>query len=49
MHKLPVLNYDFNANRRRDLRYHHDKHHQAYVDKLNATIEGPTQVLTISR
>jgi len=43
-HTLPELPYSHNALEphisQETLEYHHDKHHQAYVDKLNGLIEG---------
>lgn len=43
MHTLPALPYDFNALEpyidAETMQIHHDKHHQAYVDKLNAALE----------
>ena len=43
MHKLPALTYDYESlgdyMSGETLRFHHDKHHQAYVDKLNIAIE----------
>lgn len=43
MHILPALSYDFNALEpyidAQTMQIHHDKHHQAYVDKLNAALE----------
>jgi Fe-Mn family superoxide dismutase len=43
MHTLPVLQYNFNALEpyidAETMRIHHDKHHQAYVDKLNAALD----------
>lgn len=42
--ELPALPYDLDALAphvsRETLEYHHGKHHQAYVDKLNELIEG---------
>ncbi len=42
-HKLPPLKYDYNALEpyidEETMRIHHTKHHQAYVDKLNAALE----------
>src|SRR3989338_2919033 len=42
--KLPQLPYDYNALEphidEQTMRIHHTKHHQAYVDKLNAALEG---------
>ncbi|MCA1840098.1 MAG: superoxide dismutase, partial [Actinobacteria bacterium] len=41
---LPALPYDFGALEphidAKTMEIHHDKHHQTYVDKLNAAIEG---------
>ena len=43
-HELPKLPYDYDALEphidEQTMRIHHTKHHQAYVDKLNAAIEG---------
>ena len=42
--KLPPLPYAYDAlapyMSAETLEYHHDKHHQAYVDKANAALEG---------
>ncbi len=42
--ELPALPYDLDALTphvsRETLEYHHGKHHQAYVDKLNELLEG---------
>lgn len=44
MFTLPALGYDYGAlgdNISADImKLHHDKHHQTYVDKLNAAVEG---------
>jgi Fe-Mn family superoxide dismutase len=44
MFKLPELPYSFDALEphidAKTMEIHHDKHHQAYVDKLNAAVEG---------
>src|SRR3989344_8005856 len=44
MQTVPNLPYDYNALEpyidEQTMRLHHDKHHQAYVDKLNAAIQG---------
>lgn len=41
---LPPLPYDYDALEpyidAQTMQLHHDKHHQAYVDKLNAAVEG---------
>jgi Fe-Mn family superoxide dismutase len=41
---VPPLPYDYNALEphidEATMRLHHDKHHQAYVDKANAALEG---------
>lgn len=43
-HSLPALGYDFNALEphidAQTMEIHHDKHHNAYVTKLNGAIEG---------
>lgn len=43
MFSVPALNYDYDALSEYIsadiMQLHHDKHHQAYVDKLNAAIE----------
>ncbi len=43
-HTLPTLPYDYNALEpyidEQTMRIHHTKHHQAYIDKLNAAIKG---------
>ena len=44
IHKLPELKYAYNALEpyidAQTMEIHHTKHHQTYVDKLNAAIEG---------
>ena len=43
-HELPALPYDYNALEPhiddQTMRIHHDKHHAAYVAKLNGALEG---------
>jgi Fe-Mn family superoxide dismutase len=43
-YEVPPLPYDFGALEphidARTMEIHHDKHHQAYVDKVNAALEG---------
>jgi len=43
-HELPNLGYEYNALEpyidEQTMRIHHTKHHQAYVNKLNAALEG---------
>ena len=43
-HQVPDLPYDYSALEphidEATMRLHHDKHHQAYVDKTNAALEG---------
>src|SRR5215217_3149775 len=43
-YEVPALPYDYNALEphidEATMRLHHDKHHQAYVDKVNAALEG---------
>src|SRR5205807_7167391 len=42
--EVPPLPYDYDALEphvdEATMRVHHDKHHQAYVDKANAALEG---------
>jgi Fe-Mn family superoxide dismutase len=42
--EVPPLPYDYDALEphidEQTMRLHHDKHHQAYVDKLNAALDG---------
>jgi len=42
--EVPPLPYDYNALEphidEQTMRLHHDKHHQAYVDKANGSLEG---------
>lgn len=49
MFTLPVLPYDYAALEphidAETMKLHHDKHHQTYVDKLNAALEGQTEWL----
>jgi superoxide dismutase, Fe-Mn family len=43
-YEVPALPYDYNALEphidEATMKVHHDKHHQAYVDKVNAALEG---------
>jgi Fe-Mn family superoxide dismutase len=43
-YEVPALPYDYDALEphvdEATMRVHHDKHHQAYVDKVNAALEG---------
>ena len=43
-YSVPDLPYDYNALEphidEQTMHLHHDKHHQAYVDKVNAALEG---------
>ena len=43
-YEVPALSYDYAALEphidEATMRVHHDKHHQAYVDKVNAALEG---------
>ena len=43
-YEVPPLPYDYAALEphidEATMRVHHDKHHQAYVDKVNAALEG---------
>ena len=44
-YSVPPLPYDYNALEphidEQTMRIHHDKHHQAYVDKVNAASRAP--------
>ncbi len=44
LHKLPELSYAYDALEpyfdKQTMEIHHTKHHQTYVDKLNAALEG---------
>ena len=46
--EVPPLPYDYDALEphidEQTMRLHHDKHHQAYVDKLNAAIENAPEL-----
>ncbi len=48
MHTLPELPYGYDALEpyidEETMRIHHTKHHQAYVNKLNAALEGHTDL-----
>lgn len=52
MFSVPALPYDYDALSAYIsgdiMRLHHDKHHQAYVDKLNAAIEGYAELASKS-
>ncbi len=43
-YEVPPLPYDYDALEphidEQTMRLHHDKHHQAYVDKANGALEG---------
>jgi Fe-Mn family superoxide dismutase len=51
-HKLPELSYSYDALEpyidTRTMEIHHTKHHQTYIDKLNAAIKGHPQLETLS-
>lgn len=48
MFELPGLSYTYDALAphidEKTMKIHHDKHHQGYVNKLNATLEGQKQL-----
>ncbi len=50
MHTLPTLPYEYNALEpfidEATMRLHHTKHHQAYIDKLNAALADYPELLT---
>ncbi len=52
MFTLPDLPYQYNALEpyidEETMRLHHDKHHAAYVEKLNKTLEGHNDILNMS-
>ena len=52
MFSVPALPYDYDALSNYIsgdiMMLHHDKHHQAYVDKLNAALEGRSELLNKS-
>ena len=51
-HTLPELPYAFNALEphidAKTMEIHYGKHHQGYVDKLNAALEGHTDLQELS-
>ena len=51
MYTLPDLPYDYDALAptisEEIMRLHHQKHHQTYVDKLNAALEQAPEVTRI--
>ena len=52
MHTLTKLTYDYDALEpyidARTMEIHHTKHHQGYVDKLNAALEGHSNLQSLS-
>ena len=50
MHTVPALGYGYDALEpfidKETMQIHHDKHHQAYVDKLNAALEKHKELQT---
>ncbi|MEI7918558.1 MAG: superoxide dismutase [Candidatus Saccharibacteria bacterium] len=48
MFKLPSLNYGYDSLHgfvgEELMKFHHDKHHQTYVDKLNAVIDASSEL-----
>lgn len=50
MHQVPNLNYKYSDLEpyidEETMRIHHTKHHQAYVDKLNAALEQHSELVT---
>lgn len=51
-HTLPELSYAYDALEpyfdAQTMQIHHTKHHQTYVDKLNAALEGHSQLQSLS-
>jgi len=51
MYTLPTLPYSFDALEphvdTQTMQIHHDKHHAAYVEKLNAALEGNDELLSL--
>ncbi|HEU4784453.1 MAG TPA: superoxide dismutase [Ktedonobacterales bacterium] len=51
-YELPPLPYDYNALEpyidEETMHLHHDKHHQAYVNNLNAALQGQSQLDNMS-
>ena len=51
-HEIPKLNYEYNALEpffdAKTMEIHHTKHHQAYVDKLNAALEKYPELQELS-
>jgi len=49
-HELPKLEYGYDALEphidKETMEIHHTKHHQAYVNKLNAALEGKNDLLS---
>ncbi len=52
LHKLPELGYEYDALEpyidKKTMQIHHTKHHQGYVDKLNAAIDGDCDLADMS-
>jgi Fe-Mn family superoxide dismutase len=52
MHTLPQLNYQYNSLipyiDAKTMEIHHTKHHQAYIDKLNAALEPYEDLQTLA-
>ncbi|PIY80278.1 MAG: superoxide dismutase [Candidatus Pacebacteria bacterium CG_4_10_14_0_8_um_filter_42_14] len=52
MHTLPALPYEYSALEphidARTMEIHHTKHHQAYIDKLNAALDGALDLQALS-
>ena len=52
MHTLPKLPYEYSALEpqidARTMEIHYTKHHQGYVDKLNAALEGHPDLANLS-